>query len=139
MIPLWFTREIHLGDTGRDVTTLRRMFGYPDGPYDRSIMQKVVGLAKFSKVETGGEVNAEIASIIGPSADDDLTPEWFVRDLQQGDMGPDVRALRVALGFKDDGDDRFEHDLDSAVRRLQSARGLDTTGVVDSDLSKIIR
>lgn len=138
MIPLWFKREIRIGMSGADVSVVRRKLGFTsDGPYDRSVQSMVVGLAKKNKIATDGEVNADVANELGPSADEQETPSWYQRDLKHFDMGDDVRALNRRLGL-DPGDDRFREDTEAAIRRIQSERGLRVTGRVDADLARVI-
>lgn len=140
MIPLWFKRELDLGDEGPDVRVVRRKVGLPDeGPYDRIVSERVRGLAKHLKLDSHGEVNADLAIALGESAANRaaLTPEWYVRDLAPGFEGEDVAALRQILGLLP-ADSRYGPDLDAAVRRFQSARGLQVDGLVNADLAILI-
>jgi peptidoglycan hydrolase-like protein with peptidoglycan-binding domain len=100
-------------------------------------MEAVRGLAKAKQIETGGEVNAEVAERLGPAADEGLPPNWYTRDLELYDEGEDVRGLNKALGFKDN-DNRFWPDTESAVRRLQADKGLPIDGKVNLNLARII-
>lgn len=139
--PYWYKRVIRLGMTGPDVDVVRRKLGFPQGSYDRSVMQKVIGLAKSKKVHTDGEVNADVAEVLGKAADEDLLPSWFPEDgrpMQLWDEGENVRALNRSLGFTDN-DNRFHPETEAAVRRLQSSLDLPVTGQVNGDLAKVIR
>lgn len=137
-IPLWFKRDIHLGDIGPDVRIVRRKLGFVDqGPYDRSVSRMVMGLAKKKNVETSGEVNADVAQAIGPAADETLTPEWYERDLEMWcHEGDDVRQLNSILGCP--RDNRFTPETEQAVRRFQSAHDIFPDGRVTADLAKLI-
>lgn len=136
--PLWFKRIIVLGDYGPDVIVIKRKLGLtPEGVYDRTTRALVMGMAKRSNVSTEGEVNGDVAVALGPAADDGIPPEWFKRELRHFDAGDDVRSLNKALGL-DPGDDRFREETEAAVRRLQSANGLEPTGLVDEELSRMI-
>lgn len=134
--PLWFKRDVRLGMTGPDVRVIRRKFGLiPEGPYDRTVRELVIGMARKRKVQTDGEVNEDVAKELGPAADEDQNPEWFTRPLQQFDEGEDVRALNLILGINDN---RFREDTEACIRRYQSSLDLDPTGKVDEDLAKHI-
>lgn len=137
-VPLWFKRVIRLQDHGPDVDVVRRKLGFDSGSYDVSVQTKVIGLADYLKLETQGELNAEIAEALGPAADEDQPPVWYKRVLEIGCYGADVKAFRWALGFKDDGI-LFGENEQAAVKRLQSMLDLPTTGIVDEAMSKIIR
>lgn len=139
--PLWFKREINIGDEGPDVAVVRRKLGLPDdGPYDRIVAERIRGMAKHLIVNTAGEVNAEVAAVLGESAANKagLTPTWYERDLQLWFEGDDVLALRKVLGVANVEDNRYDPDLESAVRRFQSAQGLEITGLVDAELAILI-
>ncbi len=83
-------------------------------------------------------VDEVVAEKIGESAANEagLTPEWFSRPIELHDIGEDVRAVRKALGVWDDN--RFEVDLESAVRRFQAEKGIEPDGKVSEDLAKMI-
>lgn len=137
--------------SGPDVDVVRRKLGFPEaGKYDRSVQAKVMGVAKKRGIETRGEVNQDVAEELGPAADEDQAPEWWPedrRDLKQFDMGPEVKELNKLLNARagmrqgepqalDEGDDRFREDTEAAVKRFQSSKGLDPTGIVDLNLAK---
>lgn len=134
MPPLWFRRVIKIGDEGADVRVVRRKLGlFPDGPFDRACIERIKFMAKDSKVEV---VDEAVATMLGESEANKagLTPEWFTRPLELHSIGEDVRALRRVLGVWDDN--RFEVDCEAAVRRFQSANGLDPDGKVDEALAR---
>lgn len=140
-VPRWFKRELYIGDEGPDVRVVRRKLGLPDeGPYDRIVAERIRGMAKHKNIETDGEVNADVAEALGESAVNlaGLTPEWYVRDLQLWFEGEDVRALRGILGVPNVEDDRYDPDLEAAVRRFQSANGLPVDGLVTADLAVLL-
>lgn len=135
-VPLWYKHPLHLGDSGPDVRVLRRKLGLdPAGPYDRTAMAIVKGKAKIMGIETDGVVDADMASAIGPAADEEIKPDWFHREIRHFDMGPDVQVLNRLLGL-DPGDDRYREETEKAVLRMQSALGAPLTGVVDDFLAK---
>jgi len=137
MTPLWFKRTIILGMTGPDVDIVRNKFGLEPGPYDRTTMELVRGLARKRHIETDGEIDQVVAVALGPAADEDIAPTWFERELSLWCEGEDVRLFRWAIGFKDN-DNRFHPEEEAAVRRLQSQRDLVVTGRVDEALAKYI-
>jgi len=135
MVPAWYRREIKEGDEGPDVRIVRRKLRLdPDGPYDKQVMELVRG--KGSK---RGTVTKEVAESLGEAAATaaGLCPTWFRRPLALWDQGEDVRSLRLALGLGG-RDDRYDPDCEKAVRRLQSANRLETTGKVDEGLAIMI-
>lgn len=140
MTPLWFKRRIVLGMYGPDVDVVRRKLGLEPGPYDRTTMEKVKGMARRDKIETNGEVDELVAERLGESEANQrvVTPSWWYRELEmRRDEGEDVRSLRKILGLGD-ADNRFDADLEAAVRRFQSGLGLEPTGKVDVDLARQI-
>lgn len=139
--PLWFKRELNIGDEGPDVRVVRRKLGLPDdGPYDRIVAERIRGMAKQKNVKSKGEVNADVATALGESAANEagLTPEWYTRDLQLWFQGEDVRALRRILNVPAAEDDRYDPDIEAAVRRFQSAHDLPVDGLVTADLAILI-
>lgn len=139
--PLWFKRELHIGDEGPDVRIVRRKVGLPDdGPYDIITAERIRGVGKQKKIQTDGEVNADVATALGESAANKagLAPEWYTRDLQLWFEGDDVLALRKILDVPNTTDNRFDPDLEAAVRRFQSGAGIPVDGLVDADLAKLI-
>lgn len=137
-VPLWYRREIKLGDSGPDVAVVRRKLGLdPSGSFDESTAERVRGLAKRRSVKSKGEVTEDVARELGESSTAELTPEWFSRTLNLWTEGNDVRTLRGLLGLGTN-DDRFDPDCESAVRRFQSQHRLEPSGVVDESLAKLI-
>jgi hypothetical protein len=136
VIPSWYRRVIQEGDTGPDVQIVRRKLGlHPDGPFDRTVIERIKGLMPKDKTEVLDEVIAELLGETAATAAG-VAPEWFTRPLERHDVGEDVRVLRQRLGVADDN--RFEHDCEDAVRRFQSARDLPLTGKVDEELALLI-
>lgn len=137
-VPLWFKRDIHIGDVGPDVRIVRRKLGFqPDGPYDLSVSRMVMSLAKKKNIEFSGSVTANEAEALGPAADAALTPEWYERDLEMWcHEGADVATLNAILGCP--ADNRFTPETEQAVRRLQSGAGVFPTGIVDEDTAKLV-
>lgn len=142
MIPLWFRRDIHLGDTGADVRVVRRKVGLTDdGPYDRATQMRVIGLSRARKIKTAGEVNEAVAEELGASESEKagLLPEWFTREkpIELWDSGDDVLAVRSLLGLPTH-DNRYEPDTEAAVLRFQSERGLPLTGQVGEPEARLL-
>jgi peptidoglycan hydrolase-like protein with peptidoglycan-binding domain len=140
VIPHWYRRDIEIGDTGPDVDIVLRKLGEPPGSYTPAAAEKVRGLARKRKITTDGEVNAPVAKALGPSASADLTPVWYVdhgRPYDLWDEGEDVRTLRGLLGLST-LDDRYDPDVEAAVRRFQTQHQLLPTGRVDQELAKLI-
>lgn len=142
--PLWFWRTIFSGDYGPDVQVVQRKLGIePTGWYDRSTKERVIGMARKRNIQTNGEVNEDVAIALGESEANksDLTPTWFVEEFGPADLfsksGEDVRAVRSKLGLGD-RDDRYDPDLESAIRRFQSEHDLHPDGKVTEELSKVI-
>lgn len=139
-IPHWYRRDIQLWDCGPDVDIVLRKLGEPPGCYGETAAEKVRGLARKRKIQTDGEVNADVAKALGPSASADLTPVWYVdhgRPYDLWDEGEDVRKLRGLLGLST-LDNRYDPDTEAAVRRFQSQRNLLPTGRVDEELAKLL-
>lgn len=135
MTPSWFKREIFFGEGGPGMAVVRRKLGLSeDGIFDAAVRERLRHLMG-KRVDV---IDSEVAVTLGESAATQagLTPAWFVRPLERHDIGEDVRALRAALGVWDDN--RFEHDCEAAVRRVQSAHGLDPTGRVDDTVAMLI-
>lgn len=131
--PLWFTREIFLGDSGPDVRVVRRKLGFlEDGPYDLAVQQKVMGMARKTGTATSGEVNAGVATALGETeaAKAGNLPQWYTREIALWEEGEDVRSVRRILGLGD-SDNRYDPDAEAATRRFQSSLGLPLTGKVD--------
>jgi peptidoglycan hydrolase-like protein with peptidoglycan-binding domain len=140
MTPLWFRRELHIGDEGPDVRIVRRKLGLPpDGPYDSIVAERIRGMGRHAKVNTDGEVNADVAEALGEAeaTKAGLAPEWFTRELELWNEGEDVRALRNILGLGT-ADDRYDPDAEAAVRRFQSANKLRSTGRVTEKLAQLL-
>lgn len=72
----------------------------------------------------------ETAAKAGPKASAGHTPEWFERELDEGDVGADVDALRVALS-QPNLPVYMDTALCDAVRRFQAKVGIKPTGRLD--------
>lgn len=127
MTPTWWRREIDVGDRGRDVEIVRRLISAPPSDtYEEDDAVAIRGIQKTNDLPVTGTVDEQTAEVLGEPADADLMPTWFTRTLALWDEGPDVRRARQLLELPDD--DRYDPDAEAAVRRLQSAHGLDLTG-----------
>ena len=131
--PLWYRREITLGMEGPDVRVVRRKMSMdPDGPYDVECMSRVLGAVGYSTVddlvaERLGESAAEAAGLV---------PEWFTHDLQLGDTSEGTSAVCSLLGLP--SGDAYGHEVDAAVRRLQSSLRMEPDGVVTEELARYL-
>lgn len=133
LTPSWFTRELGPGDSGDDVRVVQRRIGLPaTGIYDETTERSVRGLQRKEGLPMTGNVDRKTASRVGERKRKGQVPEWFTRDLALGDHGDDVAELNALLGLSPLH--RFEPDLEAAILREQSARGLALTGVADAEL-----
>lgn len=133
LTPTWWTRELGSGDSGDDVRVVQRRLGIAvTGIYDEPTERSVRGLQRKEGLPMSGKVDGKTASKVGERKRQGKAPEWFTRDLALGDHGDDVAELNVLLGLP--RLHRFEPDLEAAVLREQSARGLELTGVADAAL-----
>jgi peptidoglycan hydrolase-like protein with peptidoglycan-binding domain len=139
LAPQWFIRELEPGFIGVDVEVIQRKFGLPvTGVFDNELWKYVKGLQTKRGLPVTGVVDDALARILGDKADEGLPPVWFTRDLALWDEGPDVLALREALNLAN-GDDRFDPDVEAAVRRHQSATQVEPTGRVDAAFTISLR
>lgn len=128
--PRWFSRDISLGDKGKDVDALRRLLKLGVGEADDNMffcLEVVVGHPV--RVVTSKE-----AETIGPSIEDGLMPDWYVRRLDLGDVGFDVEALNGLLGVRTDRF-VFTESTSEAIRRWQSANALEPDGLFSESLA----
>lgn len=136
--PAWFSRTLRVGDSGGDVKIVqRKLLDEITGTFSEENAARVRGLQLAKGLPVSGEVDEPTAEVLGESADAGQTPEWYERDLALWDEGADVKALREALGMNN-GDDRFDPDVEAAVRRFQSENEIDPTGRVNHDLAVLI-
>ena len=136
MTPIWHTRRLVGGEEGTDVTIVNRKLGVTDRTYGEASQQFVRGLQIARGMEPTGEVDADTAMVLGEAADHHLPPEWFRRPLGLGDRGEDVAALRGRLNVE--GGPHFDTELERAVRRFQSSKGLEPTGKLTEALALLL-
>jgi hypothetical protein len=118
--PLWWRRDIRLGNYGSDVDVLRRRLGLSPGPYDAVCEAIVRGLGKRVGHDNSGVLDSHTAALVGESEANraGVLPQWYInRD--------DARLLRVL--------DTDEADLFDAIRRWQGNHGHQPTGVISPD------
>lgn len=138
MTPRWWYRDITLGDEGDDVLIVQRKVGAPmTGEYDGETAARVRGVQKKGKRKETGVVDQKTAEDLGPKADEGLVPEWFDGECAPGCSCPAVAQVRILLR-QPNLPAYFDKDLEDAVRRFQSANGLDTTGVVDGATATLL-
>ena len=129
--PAWFTRELADGDEGDDVLIVQRKLGIPmTGVYDQNTQTRVRGFQKKHGLEETGTMTKKTARKVGDKASKGSAPEWFERDLSEGDTGLDVDALRIAIG-QPNLPDYYDNGLADAVRRFQAEVGIKPTGKAD--------
>jgi len=131
VIPAWYHRDLTLGDTGDDVLIVQRKLDAPlTGTYDDDTAARVRGAQKKMGNEQTGVVDAETAENLGEKADAGQVPDWFTSECEPDCHCPAVAKVRVLLGqpnlpvYHDEA-------LQAAVRRFQSANGLEVSGRVD--------
>lgn len=117
VFPSWFWRELWTGDTGSDVAVVALKLGSTTRAMDDELLARVRGFQRAQHLPVTGIVDLATARALGESATYGLTPQWF---------GPpiDYEGLRRALRCSP------WDDLDSAIRRFQSAHRHEPDGVV---------
>jgi peptidoglycan hydrolase-like protein with peptidoglycan-binding domain len=102
----------------------------------------VRGLAQKKKVETEGEVNEDVAKELGETSTAHLAPRWFREEQELGSEGPDVQRARDLLGLTSArgvrNENRYDPDMEKAVRRFQSDRGIKPTGRLDAETARAL-
>lgn len=123
-MPLWWSRPLAPGDTGRDVEVVQRKLALRvTGVFDESTAIALRGAQRALGVAETGVVDEETAERFGPRAEDGLLPEWWVSPLQPGSEG----WVRV-LGERDE----------SWLRRMQGQHGLTPDGVIDESTARLL-
>ena len=112
----------------------RRIGATVDGFFGEETEQRVRGLQKKAGLKMTGKVDKQTAEKVGERARKGLAPEWFQRDLELWFEGEDVRAARRAFGLGDK-DNRYDPDLETAVRRFQSANGIYPDGIITREIA----
>lgn len=118
-MPVWFTRDLTLGDEGEDVKIVQRKVDAPvTGVFDDATAARVRGVQKKMAKKQTGVVDAETAEKLGEKATAGQVPDWLKTD------GADLRVREIL---------RLSNiePLDSALRRFQSQIGLDVHGELD--------
>ena len=128
-ITSWYHRVLHEGLEGRDVRIVQRKVGAtPDGHFGPVTEQRVRSFQKAHGLHEDGHVGPRTAERIGEAATHGQVPEWYHRSLHVGEHGEDVKAVQEICHVARDG--IFGKDTEQAVRRFQSAHGLNVTGRV---------
>lgn len=126
MVPHWFHREIFVHDQGADVRTVQRILcATPTGEMNDETLARVRGFQRAHGLGVTGFVDLQTARVLGEPTTYGLLPGWF---------GPpiDDTALRVALHI-------YSHsDLETAIRRFQSAHGHYPDGILTEALAREI-
>lgn len=133
--PSWYRRPIGRGDTGPDVkVALRRLGLDPDEPYGDLAVVRVRGIArKLGLYRHDGVVDEQIAAWLGEAeiTKAGLLPAWFC--LKIGDNGTQVAAAAKLLGM---ATSEFTSEMEDAVRRFQSSKRIEPTGVIDAETAR---
>lgn len=128
MTPMWWTRDLWLGDRGEDVRAVQQLVGLPiSGVYDLDTASTVRGLqlALALVVPMPGAVCAVTATAMGPRGQDGQAPDWYKdKPLSPGEQVYEV----VAHGFGGE----------AGIRRLQGNYGLHPTGIIDGQTALIM-
>ena len=131
MTPRWWYRDITLGDEGDDVLIVQRKVDAPmSGQFDGETAARVRGVQKKKGLKETGEVDQATAEALGPKPAEGQLPDWFEEDCGPGCACPAVAEVRILLR-QPNLPTYFDKDLENAVRRYQSANGLEVSGVVD--------
>lgn len=126
MTPRWWWRPLSLGDAGDDVLIVQRRLSAPmTGVFDDDTAARVRGVQRMARRKQTGVVDAETAEAIGEKATAGRPPGWFGTDEQEP-------RLRVLLRLS------MLEPLDAALRRFQSANGLELTGEADEATVQLI-
>ncbi|MGL4178291.1 MAG: peptidoglycan-binding domain-containing protein [Dermatophilaceae bacterium] len=136
---MWWHRDLAEGEKAdADVRTVRTKLGLvAEGDYDHETTVRVRGLQRKHNMEVTGVVDKKTAAKVGERADAGLVPEWYTRELREGDAGFDVECLARAL--KRYGGTYVDSTILDDIRKLQAANGLTPTGVVDRETAVLIR
>lgn len=128
MIPRWFSDPLD----AEGIAVVQRKLGAPvTGVWDDETEARVRGVQMTKKIKPTGRVDAETAEVLGEDARAGLTPEWFSQTLRLNDHSQAVCAVRCRLGVPNKTHDRFDADVEAAVKRFQSGHDLPVTGEVD--------
>lgn len=136
--PVWFHRDLSLGDEGEDVKIVQRKVDAPmSGTYDDETAARVRGVQKKVGLPQSGEVDADVAKVLGEKPGAGQKPEWYNHPVKRGDLCECVARVRVLLRQANLPVD-FDQDLEDVVRRFQSEHELPLTGEVDEDLATLL-
>lgn len=125
MSPLWWSRDLQIGDHGRDVEAVQQLLGLPiTGHFDYDTAAAVRGLQMVQRLDRSGVVDEETASVLGPRAQDHLPPSWWSSPLKPGDE--DYEEVALPFGGED------------GVRRTQGQYGIYPTGVIDQQTALLL-
>lgn len=136
--PSWFKRPIGPGDTGPDVKVVLRKLGLdPEEPYGDLAVTRVKGLARSMAIyDHDGSVDSTIAALLGEAeiVKAGLIPAWYT--IKLGDYGTHVASVAKLLG--ETVTEEYTVELADAVRRFQSSKRLEPTGVVDAETARAL-
>lgn len=132
MIPRWWPGELEYAKSGDWLRIVQRKLGAPlTGVYDEETEARIRGVQMANDIEPTGLVDEQTALVLGEDPAADLVPHWFDGELELWSHSPAVRAVRCRLGQINKDDDRYDPDVEAAVRRFQSGNQLPVTGRVD--------
>lgn len=136
-VPSWWYRDIGSGVSGRDVVVVHRLLAAPLGVmFGEDDAVQVRGIQAAAGLPATGVVDAATAAVMGERTDIGLIPVWFVRDLSAGYVGWDVMRARELLEVPPGT--LYDPEVDAAVRRFRSARGLPLSGVLDATVATLL-
>ena len=130
--PRWWPGELAFASDGEWLTVVQRKLGAPlTGVYDEETEARIRGVQMSHDIKPTGLVDEQTAEVLGEDPVAGLVPHWFDGELELWSAGPAVCAVRCRLGQVNKQDDRFDPDVEAAVRRFQSGNQLPVTGRVD--------
>lgn len=138
--PRWFVREIELGAEGEDVLIVQRKVDAPmTGIYNEDTAARVRGVQKtMGRKNQSGVVDAATAERLGEKPGAGQRPEWLECDeVGPGCVCPAVAKIRILIGQPNLPVD-YDTALEDAVRRFQSAEGLEVTGRVNLETATLL-
>lgn len=120
--PAWFRDPM----TPAGWRIVQRKLGLPEtGSPERVLYAAVAGFQRTRGLPGTGEVDEATAALLGPSADEAASPDWWFDDYEW-----DPLAVACFLAI---------HDRDAAwLRRLQGNHGLNPTGLIDKTTASIL-
>lgn len=126
--PTWWSRDLAVGDAGRDVMVVQRKLGVATtGVFDGSLSLTVRGLQSVAGLPTTGVVDAVTAAELGEMAGFGLLPPWWSGEpITESDAVFEYAVSLIGGGGVD------------ALRRWQGNHRLPPTGLVDETTARLL-